>query len=226
MVTRVSDQIETSPHPGQSGSYELESRSSVVYLSGVVAGLVGFIVFLILHALWILPIWFIVPMGLVIAGVGGATVGWAYETVEPHLPAGILARSLAVAGGTILVLAPSTILFQLGGPTVPVVDGIARTDAIDVPSLAVRFVVGLLVVTGATGAIVGWLLTHRRRGMLAVSAAGVVFALGPGHNLPFFHLAALPAATRTALLLMLASIASASLVLVTVDGFLESRGNR
>lgn len=227
MQIRNREQVESIAEPGSSWSdSEVEGRPMAVYLPGVSAGFVGFAVFLILHAIWIVPIWFIIPIGLVMAGVCGAVVGWAYETVSPHLPPGLLARSLSVAGGTILVLTPSTFLFLFGDPTVPVVDGIARTDAIDVPSLAGRFVLDLLVVTGASGAIVGWLLTRRREAAVAMMAAGVAFALGPGHNLPFFHLDALPEATRTGLLLMLASIVSASLVLVLFDGILERRGQR
>lgn len=192
-----------------------------MYLPGVLAGLVGFVVFLLLHAVWIRPIWFVAPLGIAIAGIGGVAVGWAFADVKPHLPAGVIGRWVAVGVGAVLVLTPTMILVQLGDPYVPVVDGVAQVEAVDVPSLAVRFVVELIVVTAVTGAGVGWLLTRRRRGALAVSAASVALALGPGHNIPFFQLASHLTATRTALLLLLAAIASASMVLVTVDRLFE-----
>ncbi len=51
----------------------------------MLAGCAGLVVFLLLHALWILPIWFILPIGLPIAAVGGLAVGWGYGEVRPRL---------------------------------------------------------------------------------------------------------------------------------------------
>lgn len=210
----------------QSLYVRVEARSESIYLPGVLAGLVGFVVFLLLHAVWIRPIWFVAPLGIVIAGIGGVAVGWAFADVKPSLPTGVIGRWIAVGIGAVLVLIPTMILVQLSDPYVPVVDGVVRTAAVDVTLLAVRFVVELIVVTAITGASVGWLLTHRRRSALAVSAASVALALGPGHNIPFFHLASQPTATWTSLLLLLAAIASASVVLVTVDRFFEVTRDR
>ncbi|OGO33266.1 MAG: hypothetical protein A2Z16_17650 [Chloroflexi bacterium RBG_16_54_18] len=47
-------------------------------IAGVSARIAGLLAFLVVHHLWIRPIWFILPVGLVIADGGGLAVGWAY----------------------------------------------------------------------------------------------------------------------------------------------------
>ena len=59
-----------------------------------------------------------------------------------------------------------------------------------------------------------------------MAAAALAFALGPGHNLPFFHVVAAPAAARTAVLLTLAPIVVASAVFVVVDSVRLSTSGR
>ena len=44
-------------------------------MAGVLAGIAGLLAFLVLHALWIVPIWSILPVGLLVAGGGGLAVG-------------------------------------------------------------------------------------------------------------------------------------------------------
>lgn len=183
---------------------------------GIAAGVTGFVVFLVLHEVWILPIWFVAPLGFGIAVVGGATVSWAYLHVERHLPAGLLRRWLVVAGGAVVVLAPSLVVAWVGDPYFTVVDGV-RVATGDVSVVAARFILEFLVVTTLAGAVLGWLVTRTRRGTLAVAAAALAFALGPGHNLPFFHVVTAPDAARTAVLLTLAPILVASAVFVVVD---------
>jgi hypothetical protein len=67
-------------------------RSSVVLVrvgwseSGAVAGIAGLVVFLALHHLWIVPIWFIAPVGSAMAAAGGVAVATAYVDLLPHLP--------------------------------------------------------------------------------------------------------------------------------------------
>jgi hypothetical protein len=58
-----------------------------------------------------------------------------------------------------------------------------------------------------------------------MAVAAFVFALGPGHNLPFFHVVTAPLAARTVVLLTLAPIVVASAVFVAVDTLL-SRGEQ
>ena len=63
------------------------SRSKASITSGILAGAAGLLVFLVIHHVWIKPIWFILPLGLVIAAIGGLAVGWAYSELLPYLPA-------------------------------------------------------------------------------------------------------------------------------------------
>jgi hypothetical protein len=84
-------------------------------IAGVAAGIAGLIVFLILHHLWIAPIWFILPFGLVVAAAGGAAVGWAYGELLPNLPPRPW-TILAVVGLIAVILLPSIILAELREP--------------------------------------------------------------------------------------------------------------
>ena len=55
-------------------------------IAGGLAGVAGLLVFLTVHHFWIKPIWFILPPGAVIAGLGGLAVGWAYAEIRAGLP--------------------------------------------------------------------------------------------------------------------------------------------
>lgn len=44
-------------------------------LAGAFSGAAGLIVFLVIYHFWIMPIWFILPVGLLIAALGGLAVG-------------------------------------------------------------------------------------------------------------------------------------------------------
>ena len=83
--------------------------------TGVLAGLVGFATFLVLHHLWIVPIWFIAPVGAVIAAGGGAAAGRAYAELMPYLPPRPWTW-VAVAAVVALVLLPAVVIAELRGP--------------------------------------------------------------------------------------------------------------
>ena len=53
------------------------SQPKASLIPGVLAGVAGLLVFLEIHHVWIKPIWFILPSGLMIAAAGGLAVGWA-----------------------------------------------------------------------------------------------------------------------------------------------------
>lgn len=44
-------------------------------IAGVLYGLAGLLVFLAIHHFWSRPIWFILPAGMLIVGLGGLAVG-------------------------------------------------------------------------------------------------------------------------------------------------------
>lgn len=220
--------VRTNDHRSHSDPYDSErgfdtgSVPGTAFLPGIAAGMAGFTSFLILHAIWIVPIWFVAPVGLVIAVLGGVAVSWAYLHVKPSLPVGITRRWLAVAGAVVIILAPSVVVAWIGDPYFGIVDGRTVPTA-EGPALVGRFIVEFLVVTILTGALIGWAVTRTQRGTMAFATAALALALGPGHNLPFFHIVTAPVETRTGILLTLVPIVIASAIFVAVDAFL-SRG--
>lgn len=151
--------------------------------AGVLAGIAGLLAFLIIHHLWIMPIWFILPMGLLIAAVGGAAAGWAYGELSPHLPPHPWAV-LAVVALIWAVLLPGIVLAELRQPYFTVLPDNSAVLAVPVGRVALGFIVELLLTAVLVGGFAGWLIGRTRRAALATAAAGFVFALGPGHNIP------------------------------------------
>jgi hypothetical protein len=178
-------------------------RSSL--LAGVLAGTAGLLTFLV-----------IMPMGLVVAAGGGAAVGWAYgEIGRPSAPR--LWTAAAVVGLAALILAPSIIAGELRGPLFVMVGGEAEL-LVSVPEVALRFVVELLLTATVAGALAGWWLGRSRRAAAATALAGFIFALGPGHNIPFI---AGSAGVGKELMIMVAVLVASSTTLVASDGILR-----
>ena len=78
-------------------------------IAGAVSGMVGLIVFLTIHHFLIQPIWFILPIGAVLAGLGWLAVGWAYELLRPQLPGGLWTIP-ALVGLILFILLPALIM--------------------------------------------------------------------------------------------------------------------
>lgn len=164
--------------------YNHDTQSGVI--PGVVSGIVGFLVFLIIHALWIMPIWFIFPIGLLIAAIGGVAVGWAYSVIYQQLPPRPW-RSLALMLLVCLILLPATVLGEMRPPMfVPTRMGGVMVSELVVPPVEVfvRFVLELMVTASVAGGILGWWIGRTKRAAIATATAGFIFALGPGHNIP------------------------------------------
>jgi len=176
--------------------------------AGLTAGIAGLLCFLTIHHFWIKPIWFILPPGLVLAGLGGLAVGWSYGEIQAGLPPhpwSIIAMMLLISA----ILAPSIILAQLREPLLDM-----ETFSLPPGSTArvIRaFVLELALTATMVGAIAGWLLGHSYQATLATGVAGLIFALGPGHNIPF--LGNTPA-TRKGIILLIAIVFVSSVVLV------------
>ncbi len=181
-------------------------------IAGVLSGMAGLLVFLVIHHFWITPIWFILPLGLLIAALGGLAVGWAYGELLPALPPRPWI-SIAVIALIAVILLPSFILAELRGPmfdvTVP-----AGVLLISTGRATTIFVLELLATSTLVGALAGWLIGHTARAALATALAGFVFALGPGHNIPF--LGSTPGSVKGFLLLLVIVCVSA-VVLVEVE---------
>src|SRR5574341_165388 len=184
-------------------------------IAGMSAGVAGLLVFLVIHHFWIKPIWFILPIGLVIAVIGGLAAGWAYSELHPHLP-GRPWTILAWATLVSLTLAPAVVLAQLSRPLF-IGTGENATLTVSAKQAMIIFICNLLLTTTVTGGLGGWLIGGTKQAALATALAGFVFALGPGHNIPF--LGNTPA-TGKGIFLLLAVILSASAVLVEVQAAL------
>ena len=178
--------------------------------AGVLSGIAGLGVFLVIHHFWIRPIWSILPAGLVIAALGGLAVGWAYAEIKAGLPPRPW-TALAVFALVGATLTPAILIAQLRPPPLDVTSGmiIRGTTA----GVVARFVLELLVTAALVGGLAGWRLGHTGRAALATALAGVVFALGPGHNIPF--LGSTPVAGKGILIL-------AAIILVSAVVLVES----
>ena len=150
-------------------------------IAGVISGEVGLLVFLTIHYFWIVPIWFILPIGAPFACLGGLAVGWAYAEIRRRFPA-TRWDYLAGFGLMVTTLAPAIVLAQI---LPPIVDMRAQILVGTTDELIMRFVFALFVPATLAGALAGWALLRSRRGAAAMALAGLVLAMGPGHNIPF-----------------------------------------
>lgn len=180
-------------------------------IGGAGAGLVGLLVFLTLHALWIVPIWFILPIGLLLAGGGGLAVGWAYAELRWRLPPRPW-TTLAVVAIITVILMPALALAELLGPIFTITSA-GPVQTVSTPAIIARFVGGLLVTATIAGALIGAWLGRTRRAALATAVAGFVFALGPGHNIPL--IGGTPGVGKQIAIMAIVVVASA---LVLVEG--------
>lgn len=139
---------------------------------GAVAGSVALVVFVVLHAIWIVPIWSILPF-LPVAALVGALAAWPFEEISARgaLPAAPF-DGLAFSAVLLLTLVPTAV----AGSLAP-----AGRDPIDVAAMLLQ-----LSLAAPMGAALGLLLTGSRVGALALGVAALALALTLGHNLPFF----------------------------------------
>jgi hypothetical protein len=178
-------------------------------IAGVFSGIAGLLVFLLIHHFWITPIWFILPLGLVIAGTGGAVVGWAYTELLPGLPSRPW-TALAMFALILVILLPALILAELRRPLFDI-SGSEAVLSLSIGRAAVIFVLELLVTAASVGGIAGLLIGHTWRAALSTALAGLIFALGPGHNIPL--IGGTPGVGKE-VVIMIAIISVSALVLV------------
>ncbi len=185
--------------------------------AGVLAGVAGLFVFLVIHHFWITPIWFILPIGLVIAGLGGLVVGWSYTEIRAGLPPRPW-TALALVALISAILAPGILLAQLREPLINF--SLGTIPGAEMGRVLIHFSLELLLPAMIVGGLAGWFLGRTRRAALTTGLAGLVFALGPGHNIPF--LGNTPAAGK-GLALLLAVTGVSAFVLVEVSEWLRKR---
>lgn len=182
--------------------------TSAALLSGVIASLAAFVVFLAVHHFWIRPIWMIALPGSLIAIVGGLAVGWAYSLVRESLP-GSPWTAPAVLAGMIAILAPAVALSYTHGPLFDL--STATIPAGEGRAVAIRAVLELLLTATLVGAIAGAWLGRSAMASFAVALAGLALAVGPGHNIPMFGTAA-PGLKGHAIVLVVATVVAFTLV--------------
>lgn len=186
--------------------------------AGAFSGIAGLLVFLVIHHFWIRPIWFILPVGLLMAAGGGLAVGWAYSELLPGLPprpwsAVVL---VAVIGAC---LTPAVILAQFRPPMFTAMSENAQLTVSTGRAVAI-FVFQLLLTAAGVGALAGWWIGGSGRAAAATALAGLIFALGPGHNIPF--LGNTPA-TGKGIVLLISVVVVSAVVLVEAHFALSSR---
>jgi hypothetical protein len=185
--------------------------------AGALSGIAGLIVFLIIHHFWIMPIWFILPFGLLIAGLGGVAVGKAYQELLPKLPLRPW-RAIAIVGLIIAILLPSIVLAELRAPMFDI-SGPSALLVLSVRQAALIFILELLLTATLVGGIAGWIICHTRKAALSTALAGLIFAIGPGHNIPF--LGSTPG-TLKGVVMLFAVVLVSSVVLVETNAQLSN----
>jgi hypothetical protein len=191
---------------------------SPALISGVTAGGIGLLTFLTIHHFWIKPIWFILPAGLVVVVLGGLAVGWSYHELIGALPPRPW-TALAVLALIAAMLAPAIIIAQVRPPLADLTTQ-SLSATVSMGQLVAHFVLELLLPATAIGAALGWLLGRSWQASLATALAGLAYALGPGHNIPF--LGGSPVAAKGLALLFVPALVAA-VALVEIHFFLTHR---
>jgi len=195
----------------------LERNIAPHLIAGAAAGAAGLLVFLIIHHFWIKPIWFILPPGLVIAALGGLAVGWSYAEIGSALPPRPF-TFLVVVALIALSLSPAILLAQTRPALIDIRTGVIPPG--DAGRVIAHVVLEMLLPAVILGGMAGWFLGHTPRAALATALAGLVFALGPGHNVPL--LGSTSAVTKGLALLLAITLVSAW-VMVEASAWLGNR---
>jgi hypothetical protein len=160
-----------------------KANNRAALASGALCGITGLLVFLVIHAVWIMPIWFILPVGLVIAVAGGLAVGRAYAEIQHRLPPRPW-RVPTLTALIALVLLPATLLAELRPPMV-IFTPTGPLFQMEIVPAVLLFTGELLLTAALSGGLLGWLIGRTRPAACWMALAGFIFALGPGHNIPF-----------------------------------------
>lgn len=150
---------------------------SPTVVAGAIAGGAALVVFVVVHAIWIVPIWGMLSM-IPIASLVGALSAWAFDEMDPRLtlpPAPF--DGLVFSGVLLATLIPTVVFGVFAGPV--------AMDDINVPALVVP-----LLLAAPAGAAIGLALGGSERAALGLALAALALAITIGHNLPFFPIGA------------------------------------
>jgi hypothetical protein len=114
---------------------------------------------------------------------GGMAMGWAYQEVRHQLPPQPW-TAVAIITLSVVTLLPATVLAELRPPMFALTPA-GPVFQMDLSVAILIFLTELLLTATLTGGVLGWLLGRSHRAALAVGLFGFIFALGPGHNIPF-----------------------------------------
>lgn len=170
-------------------------------LAGVLAGLAGFLAFLLIHQALIMPIWFIAPLGVVVAALAGLLVAWAYAALRPALPQNTWLAVLAFVALLTLTQVASYAVSSVQHPIIDYLWGGNRVLPGFEGIVFSRFAVDLFVTSAVAGALAGWAVGRSKQAAGRMALAALGFAIGPGHNTPFFAGVTESAGTLWALIL-------------------------
>ncbi len=122
--------------------------------------------------------------------------------------------TLAMAGLILAILMPSIILAEFRSPLFNI-DGAENATLAVSTGRAVFIFTGELILTSILmGGLLGWLIGGTKAAAISTAIAGLAFALGPGHNIPF--LGSTPGAMKGLSILLLVILVS-GFVLVELD---------
>ncbi len=196
---------------------QIGERVTSSLAAGVSASVVGLLVFLVVHQLWIKPIWFIMPAGLPVAVIGGLAVGWAYFHIRSGLPSRPW-NSAAMVGIILALLLPGMLLSFTHGPLFDLAT--AKVPPGQGWRVFTHFALELVVPALLVGAAGGWWLGRSISAALATALAGLALALGPGHNIPMFGTS--PLAWKGHAIVLIIALASA-ITLVESEALVRGR---
>jgi hypothetical protein len=142
-------------------------------IAGAIAGSAALLVFVVLHAAWIVPIWGMLAM-LPIAALVGVIAAWPFEQISARgaLPPAPF-DGIAFTALLLLTLMPSAVMGVLAGP-------------VDRDRITAAAVIVPLLLAAPAGVLIGALLVGVGPASLGLGVAAFAVALTLGHNLPFF----------------------------------------
>ncbi|MBI2772865.1 MAG: hypothetical protein HYX56_00005 [Chloroflexi bacterium] len=148
---------------------------SPLVIAGAIAGGVALVTFVVVHAIWIVPIWGMLMM-LPVAALVGAVAAWPFTEMSargilPPAPLDAIFFSFVL----LATLVPTEIFAIVNGP-------------IDRYHIDIALLLLALALAAPAGAMLGLALTGTFTGAIALGAAALLLSLTLGHNLPFFPL--------------------------------------
>ena len=156
----------------------IRAELGLALLGGAAGGVAGFAVFLVMHSIWIVPIWDSAP-AVTFAVLAGIAIGWAYDVHRVRLPAGAAARVTVVLAALTLTLSPGLLLLPLRPPSSV---GSPSIIEIAVGAIATLLLLAMPFLAAAVGALIG----RSGRAAIASGLAVLTFMTTIGHNILLF----------------------------------------